>query len=68
LFEIKKYFNSVNPNSKANQFRKKRFELFLEVFYKIISTQNRVDILDVGGLVSVYPLMVGKMVGKYFGK
>jgi len=58
VFEIKKYFNSVDPKSKAHQFRKKRFELFLEVFDDIISKQvedpfgERVDILDVGGCLA----------------
>ena len=49
MFEIKKYFDSANPNSKANNFRKKRFDLFLELFDDIIKNQTRVDILDVGG-------------------
>jgi len=37
ILEIEKYFSSVDPNSKATQFRKKRFELFLEVFDDNIS-------------------------------
>jgi hypothetical protein len=52
VLEIKKYFNSSDPNSKANKFRRKRFELFLKVFDDIINKQERVDILDVGGCLS----------------
>ena len=48
MFEIKKHFNSVAPNSKATQFRKKRFELFLEGFDDIIKNKKRIDILYVG--------------------
>ena len=55
ILEIKKHFNSIDPNSKATQFRRKRFELFLEVFDDIIRIQERVDILDVGGLVRRSP-------------
>lgn len=49
MINIKKYFNSVEPESRANKFRKKRFDLFLAVFDEIINNQKRVNILDVGG-------------------
>ena len=49
MLNIKKYFNSVDSKSRANEFRRKRFELFLEIFNDIISNQERIDILDVGG-------------------
>lgn len=46
---LKNFFSSSEPNSKANKFRKKRFVLFLKIFDDIFSTQEKVDILDVGG-------------------
>lgn len=49
MLNIKKYFNSVDSKSRANQFRRKRFRLFLEIFNDIISKEERVNILDVGG-------------------